>query len=186
VRMTMRTVLVLLAVAAVLVALVALDATNADRAAACDDPDAASAGGLLARADKGYDEILADDPESDCALTGRRQVATKACHRARVVATGKAKAEARKLFTTLLAREPPNERPCALKGLRDTAPPPDGTDGGSRLTVVVQGEKGDKGDPGAKGDPGDHGDPGTQRLVRETKIIIYCDVGRRRACRTVG
>jgi hypothetical protein len=178
--MTMRTMLVFIALAAVLVALVALDVTDVGTKAACDEADAAAASGLLAQADKGYNKILADDPKRPCALTGKRAVASKMCAQARQAARGKAGDEARKAFATLLVREPPDERACAIKGLRD--PPPKPPADGAKLTVVIKGAKGDRGRRGEKGETGDT----TRTISRLSKIIIYCDVRTRRACRMAG
>jgi hypothetical protein len=172
--MTMRTMFACLAAATALIALVVLDTTNGATHTSCGDANAAARRGLLAQADKGYDQLLAEDPDDRCGRNGKLEVAQTACARARAAAAAGAQDEARKEFEGLLDREPPNARACALEGLRDTAPPattttPTPLGGVAQLEVVVRGEKGDPGEPG-----------------RVTKIIIFCDVRKRRACRMVG
>jgi hypothetical protein len=151
----------LLALAAVLVAVVALDLTAPEKPRSCASAKASRHNGLLKQAGKAYAEILADQPDTDCATEGMRIVVRRMCTRAEAIRKAGHAEDAAKVYSAALASEP-------LLGVRkacEEAPVP--TCGATPTTDCVargptgpQGPRGDRGDRGPQGKQGTKGDRG--------------------------
>ena len=93
-------------------------------ASPCGEADEVFANDLTADAEKAYREILADDPDSDCAADGMTKVIERRCEDAGKLLEEDEDDEAEKAYRTLLAMEAPSNPPrlartCAFKGLKE-------------------------------------------------------------------
>jgi hypothetical protein len=121
VRLTVRVMFGFLLVAAVLLTVVVIDVTGAP-SRACDDARKSVDARRYAQADKAYDAILDDAPDSGCALTGKRRISKSLCSQAEVWEWYELTEEAHKAFAALLLREPSDQLDCAARGLMATKP----------------------------------------------------------------
>jgi Collagen triple helix repeat (20 copies) len=152
-------------------------ADRLDRNRSCSGADTKLNDGFPAAAEKKYTEVLTDDSDEECAVTGMRNVVAQRCKQADLLRGSDADDEAEKRYVALIDKEPSHEEQpvpeCVLTGLKAIAEKqPTAT--ATATAVVIKGAKGDqgdkgdkgsKGDPGGKGDqgdPGDKGDPGEQ------------------------
>jgi N-acetylglucosamine kinase-like BadF-type ATPase len=184
VRLSIKMMMAFLCGAALLLALVAADVAH--KSTVCGDANEALSHAELTRADAAFDKALANDPNSHCALKGKRAVALKRCTDAGDEEGLKLTEEARKAYAALLSREPDHGRFCALGGLIRTAPKDDDTattpasttpEKATPVTVVVHVDNG-----------GGRTTSTTKTVIREyrSKIVIYCDVRRVKKCRMMG
>jgi hypothetical protein len=110
-----------LLVAAVLLTVVVVDVTGAP-SRACDDARRSVDARRYAQADKAYDAILDDTPDSGCALAGKRRISERLCSQAEEWERHGLADEAHKAFAALLLREPSDQLDCAAQGLVETTP----------------------------------------------------------------
>ena len=85
--------------------------------ASCSDAKASLDAGLTANAEKAYRAILADEPDSECAVIGMRTVARRRCAAADRLRLGGVPDEAKTQYAALLLMETPHLR-------HDTKRPP--------------------------------------------------------------
>jgi hypothetical protein len=103
------------ALAAVLIAAVALHSAASE---SCGDADDAAANYLLEAAQTSYEDVLSEEPGSECARVGMADVISKLCNRAERLALGKADDQAKKIYASVLTIEPDGSTAtCALTGL---------------------------------------------------------------------
>lgn len=104
-RLTPRLFVVLVVAAVALMTLAGLDSFAP---ASCSDADTTFNTGLTAKAQKAYESILAEEPDSACAAGGLKEVANRRCSEANRLRKEKVLDEAKKGYTALLAMEPSN------------------------------------------------------------------------------
>jgi hypothetical protein len=119
-RVRPSSLLIPLVVAALAVGVAVVHNAASEPEASCDAADASRDKGLLRQAQKGYAEILADEPSSECATAGATEVSRRLCARAAQVSIGGAPEQATKIYLGVLAEQWPAAIPsCALDGLSD-------------------------------------------------------------------
>jgi hypothetical protein len=104
-RLTPLLFVLLVVVALGLLSLAALDSFAP---ASCSDPKASLDAGLTTNADKAYRAILADEPDSKCAISGVRAIARRRCAAADRLRLAGAADEAKKQYDALLSMEVPH------------------------------------------------------------------------------
>jgi hypothetical protein len=115
----------------------------------CADADKAFEGGRYTVAAKEYIEVIAEDPDSDCALKGLELTTRRLCRHANWLKRRRHPADAATAYSGIFKFEPAKGQAACKKGDKPLDPP-----------KTVQGPPGPKGDKGEKGDPGPKGDKG--------------------------
>lgn len=114
---------VLVSFMAAAIVLVVLAVGDAAAPASCADADASVDGELFTQAEQRYREILAEEPENDCAQDGMDRVAAELCKRANELMQYRASSPAKTMYRRVLAFEPPPPNrtvKCAVDGLAVT------------------------------------------------------------------
>jgi hypothetical protein len=142
------------ALVTVAIALAAAATLHATAPRSCDQADASRHSHLLVQAEKKYSDILSEEPSSKCARRGMNVVLAVLCSRAKRLADDTRTDEAAKAYTSLLAKEPPAQYTCAIKGLNGIPKPP------GPQTVTIQGPPGPPGKSGTDGKDGTDGTDG--------------------------
>jgi hypothetical protein len=111
---------VLVSLMVAVIVLVVLAVGDAAAPSSCADAEDSVDGKLFTQAERRYREILAEEPENDCAQEGMDRVAAGLCKRANELMRFRASSPAKTMYRQVLSFEPPplNQTiKCAVDGL---------------------------------------------------------------------